>query len=100
MTTNNPTELEQLITWGTAPAPVQGAEKNLHQLFEERAVTCPQTLAVACEEQQLTYEDLNRRANRLAHRLRSMGVGPEVVVGIYAGRSLHIMVGMLGILKA
>ena len=50
--------------------------------------------------QQLTYRELNRRANQLAHHLRALGVGPEVLVGICVERSLEMVVGLLGILKA
>ena len=57
-------------------------------------------MAVVYEEQQLTYRELNRRANQLAHYLRSLGVGPEVLVGICVERSVEMVVGLLGILKA
>ena len=52
------------------------------------------------EEQQLTYRELNRRANQLAHHLRTLGVGPEVLVGICVERSVEMVVGLLAILKA
>ena len=60
----------------------------------------PTALAVVCEGQQLTYRELNRRANQLAHYLRSLGVGPEVLVGLCVERSVEMVVGLLGILKA
>ncbi|MGH7833449.1 MAG: non-ribosomal peptide synthetase, partial [Candidatus Binatia bacterium] len=76
------------------------SDRCLHQLFEEQAERTPKATAVAFEEQQLTYRELNERANQLAHYLRKLGVGPEVTVGIYVERSLEMVVGMLGILKA
>ena len=60
----------------------------------------PDAVAVVFEDDQLTYRELNRRANQLAHYLRSLDVGPEVLVGICVERSLEMVVGLLGILKA
>ncbi|MBW4632892.1 MAG: amino acid adenylation domain-containing protein [Iphinoe sp. HA4291-MV1] len=70
------------------------------QLFEQQALSTPNAVAVVFENQQLTYRELNNRANQLAHYLRSLGVGPDVLVGICIERSLEMMVGLLGILKA
>jgi amino acid adenylation domain-containing protein len=72
----------------------------LHQLFEEQAARTPDAVAVIFEDEQWTYRQLNRRANRLAHYLRTLGVGPEVFVAICMDRSLEMMAGLLGILKA
>ncbi len=74
--------------------------KCLHQLFEKQAEQTPDSVAVVFEDQQLTYGDLNRRANRLAHYLMRLGVGPETPVGICVERSLEMIIGLLGILKA
>jgi surfactin family lipopeptide synthetase C len=71
-----------------------------HQLFEDQARRSPDALAVACGRQELSYRQLNRRANRLAHRLRRLGVGPEVPVGLCAERSVDALVGVLGVLKS
>ena len=60
----------------------------------------PDAIAVVFETEQLTYGELNRRANQLAHHLRALGVGPEIVVAICLERSLEMVVGLLGILKA
>jgi amino acid adenylation domain-containing protein len=60
----------------------------------------PDAVAVVFEDQQLTYRELNTRANQLAHYLRKLGVGPEVLVGICVERSLEMIIGLLGILKA
>jgi amino acid adenylation domain-containing protein/non-ribosomal peptide synthase protein (TIGR01720 family) len=75
-------------------------DKCIHQLFEEQSLRTPDAVAVVFEDQQLTYEQLNSRANQLAHYLRSMGVGADVLVGICVERSVEMVVGLLGILKA
>ena len=75
-------------------------DKCIHQLFEEQAALTPDAVAVVFEETQLTYRELNVEANQLANYLRSLGVGPEVLVGICVERSLEMIIGLLGILKA
>jgi len=75
-------------------------DKCIHELFEEQEERTPEAVAVICEDQQLTYRQLNARANQLAHYLRKQGVGPEVLVGICVERSLEMVIGLLGILKA
>src|SRR3712207_466744 len=72
----------------------------IHELFEEQARRTPDAVAVVFEEEQLSYRELNRRSNQLAHYLRKLGVGPEVLVGVCMERSLEMVVGLLGILKA
>jgi len=72
----------------------------VHQLFEAQAEQTPEVVAVVFEDQQLTYGELNRRANQVAHHLRSLGVDPDGLVGIFVERSLEMVVGLLGILKA
>ncbi len=74
--------------------------KCITQLFETQVASTPDAVAVVFEDQQLTYRELNCRANQLAHHLTSLGVGPEVLVGICVERSLEMVVGLLGILKA
>jgi amino acid adenylation domain-containing protein/non-ribosomal peptide synthase protein (TIGR01720 family) len=71
-----------------------------HHLFEAQAARTPHAPAVTFGEEVLTYTELDQRANRLAHHLRSLGVGPETRVGLCLERSLEVAVGMLGILKA
>ncbi|MFP2913043.1 non-ribosomal peptide synthetase, partial [Pyxidicoccus sp. 3LFB2] len=73
---------------------------GLPQLFEAQVQKTPDAVAVEYQGQHLTYGELNRRANQLAHHLRSMGVGPEVRVGLCVERSLELVVSVLGILKA
>ncbi len=76
----------------------------IHSLFEAQAAKTPEATALIFPqgegEQHLTYAELNARANRLAHRLRSLGVGADVLVGIAVERSVEMVVGLLGILKA
>ncbi len=71
-----------------------------HQLFERQARRTPDSVAVVCEDESLTYAELNARANRLARHLRSLGVGPEALVGIFLERSAETVVAVLGVLKA
>ncbi|HWE34978.1 MAG TPA: amino acid adenylation domain-containing protein, partial [Isosphaeraceae bacterium] len=72
----------------------------LHRLFEARAAETPEAVALSCAGRSLSYRELNARANRLATRLRDLGVGPEVLVALCAERSVELIVGILGILKA
>ena len=72
----------------------------IHQLFETQVEQKPESFAVAFNDQQVTYDELNRRANQLAHYLQNIGVGPEVLVGICVERSHEMVIGILGILKA
>ncbi|WP_442949188.1 amino acid adenylation domain-containing protein [Nostoc sp.] len=72
----------------------------IHQLFEAQVERTSDTVAVVFDDQQLTYCELNARANQLAHYLQKLGVEPEVLVGICVERSLEMVIGLLGILKA
>ena len=74
--------------------------KCIHELLEQQTERNPDTVAVVFENQQLTYQELNSRANQLAHYLRTLGVKPDVLVGICVERSIEMVVGLLGILKA
>ncbi len=92
-------ERQQLVDWNNTETDYP---KNacIHQLFEEQVELAPNAIALLFEDRQLTYKELNQRANQLAHHLRNLGVGPEVLVGICVERSLEMIVGLLGILKA
>ena len=72
----------------------------IHQLFEMQADRTPDAVALVFGEERVTYRELNLRSNQLARYLQKMGVGAEVLVGLCCGRSLDLIVGMLGILKA
>ena len=74
--------------------------KCIHQLFEEQAIATPDKVAAVFEDQQITYGELNARANQLAHYLQQLGVAPGTLVGLYVERSLEMIVALLGILKA
>ncbi|MBD1896805.1 non-ribosomal peptide synthetase [Coleofasciculus sp. FACHB-129] len=74
--------------------------QSIHQLFEQQVQKTPDAVAVIFDNQQLTYTELNSRANQLAHHLQKLGVKPEVLVGICMERSLEMVIGLLGILKA
>ncbi len=75
-------------------------EKLIHQLFEEQVERTPDATAVVYEDARLSYGELNRRANQLAHHLRGLGIGPEMRVGICLGRSIGMIEASLGALKA
>ena len=72
----------------------------IHELFEQQATLTPDAVALSCDSQQLTYSELNRRANQLAHYLRLQGVKPEVPVALLLERSIEMIVCTLGVLKA
>ncbi|MBN3878011.1 amino acid adenylation domain-containing protein [Nostoc sp. JL23] len=74
--------------------------KCIHQLFEEKVQQYPDSIAVNFANEQLTYQDLNTRSNKLAHHLQKIGVSSEVLVGICISQSIEMIVGLLGILKA
>ncbi|MGH7798833.1 MAG: amino acid adenylation domain-containing protein, partial [Candidatus Binatia bacterium] len=75
-------------------------DQCIHRLFEEQAARTANAIAVVFEDQELTYRELNRRANQLAHYLRNHGVGPEVLVGLYVERSAEMIVGLLATMKS
>ncbi len=87
-----------LVEWNTPRA--YPAERCLHQLFEAQAERRPTAVALTCEQERLTYAELNARANQLAHHLQSLGVGPETLVALSLDRSLDLVVAILGVLKA
>ena len=88
-----------LVEWNDTKAEYS-QEKCIHELFEEQVKRTPDAVAAVFGAQQLSYQELNERSNQLAHYLRSLGVGPDVLVMICVGRSLEMVVGLLGILKA
>jgi len=95
------TETERALydAWNDT-ADVYPHDVTMHQLFEAQAAATPDATAVVLGEQELTYAELNVRANRLAHFLIAKNVEPDTIVGIYVDRSLEMIVGMVAILKA
>jgi len=88
-----------LVAWNDTKTPYP-ADKCVQELFEEQAAKTPDAVAVVFENEEVTYGELNARANRLAHRLRVLGVEPEVLVGLFVERSVGMVVDLLAILKA
>jgi amino acid adenylation domain-containing protein len=87
-----------LYEWNP-PCSAYPRNKCVHELFEEQAEMTPHTPAVIYQDRQLTYSELNQRANQLGHYLRGMGVGPETRVGLCLERSPEMIMAMLAILK-
>ncbi|MGZ5010967.1 MAG: non-ribosomal peptide synthetase [Methylobacter sp.] len=94
-----PERQQLLVEWNDMAIELAGA-KFIHHLFEEQVKRTPHAVAVAYLNQQLTYSELNARANQLAHYLRHIGVEPEVLVGISLERSIDQVIGWLAVLKA
>ncbi len=93
-------EVQQVLhDWNATEADF-ARETSLDSLFEAQVERTPDSVAVVCEEEHLTYSELNRRAEHVACVLQSRGVGPEVPVGICLERGLEMLTGLLGILKA
>ena len=95
-----PDEQQRLLVICNASQVDYPHDQCLHQLFEAQVARTPDALALRYEDEHLTYRELNHRANQVAHHLQTMGVGAEVLVGLYVERSLAMVVGLLGILKA
>jgi amino acid adenylation domain-containing protein/thioester reductase-like protein len=92
-------EQKQMAAWNRTDKSYC-TDECIYELFEAQAARTPESTAVVCGDHSLSYRELDRRANRLAHRLQDLGVRPEVLVGLYLERSLDLLVGMLGVLKA
>ncbi len=92
-------EQQQLLDWNNT-AKDHGSVTSVHQLFEAQVEKTPDTTAVVFGSDGVTYRELNSRANRLANYLIEQGVGPDVMVGLAVERSVEMIVGVLGILKA
>lgn len=88
-----------LVEWN-ASATAYPRDLGLHELFERQAALTPHAVALVCGGEQVTYRELDMRANRLAWELRRRGAGPETVVGICAERSIHLVTALFGTLKS
>ena len=88
------------VEWQEAPRPELAGPTTLDELIRTAASRHPDRVAVACGSESVTYADLDRQANRLAHLLRSLGAGPEERVGVVGARRLGTIVAILGVLRA
>ncbi|HEX8853014.1 MAG TPA: condensation domain-containing protein, partial [Pyrinomonadaceae bacterium] len=96
----NAAERQQMLArWNDTVEPYT-QDLCLHELFAEQAARTPSAVAVEFEGESLTYAELNERSTRLAHYLRELGVGAETLVGVCVERSLEMVTGLLGVLKA
>ncbi len=93
-------ERHQLLNEWNDTTRVYPQPSLLHEIFAEQAARTLDATAIVCEGQELSYGDLNRRANQLAHYLQRLGVGPEVLVAIYMERSLEMVIALMAVLKA
>lgn len=93
-------EKHQLLVGWNATQTDYPKKHCIHELFEAQVERSPNAIAVVFEEQQLSYQELNVRANQLAHYLQRLGVGPEKLVGVCLERSLEMVISLLAILKA
>ncbi|PAX59716.1 non-ribosomal peptide synthetase [Brunnivagina elsteri] len=93
-------EKHQLLVEWNATKVEYPKDKCIHQLFEEQVERTPEAIAVVFEEKQLTYRELNEQANELAAYLQTLGVEPDVLVGIYVERSVEMIIGVVAIVKA
>jgi amino acid adenylation domain-containing protein len=94
------TERQQMLVGWNETGRQYPQDVCVHQLFEAQVERTPDAVAVVFEEERLTYSELNQRSNQVANYLRARGVGPEVRVGILMERSLEMVIGLLGIIKA
>ena len=90
---------QQFVEWNATAAPYPDSH-TAHELFAAQAERTPDLPAVEYGDRELTYRELNARANQLAHELISRGVGPDVRVGLCVERSIEMIVGLLAVLKA
>lgn len=95
-------EAERVLLLANAEGPQLEYPRDVcvHNLIERQTSVTPDAVAVVCRGDQITYRELDRRANRFANYLRSLGVGPEVMVGLCMERSINLVVALVGILKA
>ncbi|MBE9178538.1 amino acid adenylation domain-containing protein [Oculatella sp. LEGE 06141] len=95
-----PAEHQQIQAWNAAEADFLSLSLCLHEWVEAQVAKTPDAVALCFEEQQLTYRELDRRANQVAHHLRGVGVRPGQLVGVCLERSPHLVIALLAVLKA
>jgi amino acid adenylation domain-containing protein len=93
-------EQQQLVVEWNQTAVDYGVPRAVHELVEAQVARTPEATAVVFEDEEVSYAELNQRANRVARHLQSLGVGPDVIVAVFMERSVELVVGLLGILKA
>jgi amino acid adenylation domain-containing protein/non-ribosomal peptide synthase protein (TIGR01720 family) len=95
-------DAEELRGLSATPRRAEGvaSDECVHELFEQQAARTPDAVALVSGDGEVTYSELNERADQLARRLRAAGVGAETLVGVYAGRTVEALAGLLGVLKA
>jgi amino acid adenylation domain-containing protein len=89
---------QHLSDWNSAPIAVE--DRCAHELFDEQALRTPHEVAAIIGEERISFEELQRKANRLSNRLQALGVGSEKIVALCVERSIEALVGLLGIMKA
>jgi len=92
-------KLKLLIEWNDTSVSIPSYD-SIHQLFEEKASSQPNKIAVVCDGEKISYEELDEKASRLAQKLIISGVQPNDFVGLFTGRSMAMVIGILGILKS
>jgi len=88
-----------VVEWNRTGKPYP-KDQCIHELFERQVASAPEAIALSYEDQQLTYAELNAKANQLARYLKRLGVGPETLVGVCMERGIEMMEGLLGVIKA
>lgn len=94
------TRREALLLADANPEAQPGEPQCVHRMFAAYAAAAPGQIAAVCEDESVSYGELNTRANRLANHLQTLGVGPDSPVGLFLDRGIDMVVGLLGILKA
>lgn len=93
------TEQQMILETWNQTEQTYPADQCVHELFERRAAECPDAIAIVFEESSLSYAGLNRRANRLAGHLISLGIGPDKLVAVCMSRSIEMVVALLAVMK-
>lgn len=88
-----------IVEWNKTEKPYSD-DQCIHHLFEQQVKKAPEAIAMEAENFRLSYDELNRRANQLAYYLRDLGVGPDMLVGLYIKSSPELLIGLMGVLKA
>lgn len=94
-----PAEHRRYSQWNSTDRPYE-LETTLQAMFERQAAATPEAVALVLGDQSMTYDEFNRRSNQLAHHLQANGVGADSTVGLYAERSMEMMIAIYGIIKA